>query len=108
VKLIASTIYNCLVKQPTSNCTRSQNGIQDGRISPNQMLISTVSFTKFYRLVNLVCFLEVLDWKTKYDESENPFVRIVRGVTERVGHAFSKFILSFSQQLALLVYSVTQ
>jgi len=32
---------------------------------------------------------KVLDWKTKYDESENPFVRIARGVTERVGHMFT-------------------
>lgn len=34
---------------------------------------------------------EVLDWKTKYDESENPFVRVVRGTIDRVGHAFGKY-----------------
>ncbi|KAI6178774.1 Mitochondrial import inner membrane translocase subunit TIM44 [Aphelenchoides besseyi] len=33
---------------------------------------------------------KVLDWKTKYDESENPFVRVVRGVTERVGTSQSE------------------
>lgn len=38
---------------------------------------------------------EVLDWKTKYDESENPLVRVMRGVTERVSHAFSKHILNW-------------
>ncbi|CAD5206166.1 unnamed protein product [Bursaphelenchus okinawaensis] len=38
---------------------------------------------------NNTYFNKVLDWKTKYDESENPLVRVVRGVTERVTHAFT-------------------
>uniref|UniRef100_A0AC34F717 Mitochondrial import inner membrane translocase subunit TIM44 n=1 Tax=Panagrolaimus sp. ES5 TaxID=591445 RepID=A0AC34F717_9BILA len=32
---------------------------------------------------------KVLDWKIRYDESENLAVRLLRGVTERVGSVFS-------------------
>lgn len=80
-------IYNFdLEKQLALNCTKNLSGIRDGKTFLKTTPTTTVCFIKIYSFL----FLEVLDWKTKYDESENPFVRIVRGVTERVGHIFSK------------------
>lgn len=35
--------------------------------------------------------LEMLDWKIRFDESENPAVRLLRGVTDRVAHMLSMF-----------------
>ena len=41
----------------------------------------------------LVC-VGVLDWKIRFDESENVGVRMLRGITDRIGGMFSEFICS--------------
>lgn len=69
------------------SCIRSPDGIKAGRASPRTTLITIVS--SFYFSPYQLLFLELLDWKIRYDESENLAVRMMRGVTERVSSVFS-------------------
>ena len=47
---------------------------------------------QFFSLLFAPC-LELLDWKIRYDESDNVAVRLLRGVTEKISGVFG--IVSF-------------
>lgn len=101
VEVFGSVVPGCVqaqyfllsAKLLASSCIKILDGIKAGKASPKTTHTWTVSTNHLVCLWSPVIdqvLSEFLDWKMRYEESENPVIRVARFFTDRIQSAACK------------------